>query len=74
MCLPAVFLKTAYDRIKTPILFRGQNCYTKFDGPFTGETSACHLQEIGCQYVIAGHSERRSLFHETDVIVKEKLK
>ncbi|MDR3187496.1 MAG: triose-phosphate isomerase [Holosporaceae bacterium] len=49
-----------------------QNCFRERKGAFTGENSPQLLREIGCQYVIVGHSERRAIFHETDAIIYEK--
>ena len=43
----------------------GQNCHEGHQGAFTGEVSAALLSDVGCTYVIIGHSERRSLFGET---------
>lgn len=43
------------------------------DGAFTGEYSAAMLKDVGCSFVIVGHSERRSLFAETDAIVARKF-
>jgi len=51
-----------------------QNVYSKPDGAYTGELSCGMLQDVGCQYVILGHSERRAIFGETDSLVNEKLK
>ncbi|MDR2107456.1 MAG: triose-phosphate isomerase [Holosporaceae bacterium] len=51
-----------------------QNCFWKESGAFTGENSPRLLREAGCRYVILGHSERRSIFHETDDIIFEKYK
>lgn len=51
----------------------GQNMQAAADGAFTGEVSANMLLTIGCQYVILGHSERRTLFFETDPVVAEKV-
>ena len=50
----------------------GQNLYPKDQGAFTGEVSAPMLRDVGCKWVIVGHSERRQLFGETDVGVREK--
>jgi triosephosphate isomerase len=50
-----------------------QNCHWEVSGAFTGEISAEMIKEIGCQYVIIGHSERRQFFHETDETVNKRL-
>ena len=50
-----------------------QNCAEQLSGAFTGEVSATMLRELGAQFVILGHSERRKLFHETDALVARKL-
>ena len=42
-------------------------------GAFTGEVSAAMLKDVGCRYVIVGHSERRRLYHEDDVLVARKF-
>lgn len=49
-----------------------QNCHAAPEGAFTGEVSASMLADMGCQAVIAGHSERRSLHGETDALVSAK--
>jgi len=50
-----------------------QNCHWAASGAFTGEVSAPMLSEIGCQYVILGHSERRHVFHESDETIARKV-
>ena len=50
-----------------------QNLYWEEKGAFTGEISAGMVADTGCRYVIIGHSERRSLFGETDATVNRKL-
>lgn len=50
----------------------GQNCHAEKEGAYTGEISAMMLKDAGCTHVLAGHSERRALFGETDAIVGEK--
>jgi triosephosphate isomerase len=52
----------------------GQNVYWQREGAFTGEVSAGMLAEIGCRYVIVGHSERRQYFGETDGSVAQKIR
>lgn len=51
-----------------------QNMYWENSGAFTGEISGSMLKEIGCQYVIIGHSERRQFFGDNDVSVNTKTK
>lgn len=51
----------------------GQNLYWEDCGAYTGEISAPMLKDLGCQYVILGHSERRALFGERDDIIQKKL-
>lgn len=51
-----------------------QNIYWEESGAFTGEVSASLLKDIGVQYVIVGHSERRQYFGETDETVNKKIK
>ena len=49
-----------------------QNCHWEEKGAFTGEISTAMLLDLGCSYVIVGHSERRQLFGETDETVRRK--
>ena len=50
-----------------------QNCSDHPSGAFTGEVSPQMIRECGAEYVILGHSERRSLFHESDALIARKL-
>jgi len=50
-----------------------QNCHWEDKGAFTGEVSGAMLKDVGCDYVILGHSERRQLFGETNETVQKKL-
>jgi triosephosphate isomerase (TIM) len=50
-----------------------QNCHWEDKGAFTGEVSGVMLKDVGCEYVILGHSERRQLFGETDETVWKKV-
>jgi triosephosphate isomerase len=55
------------------LLVAGQNCSDKSSGAFTGEVSATMLRDCGARFVILGHSERRTLFHEGDAVIARKL-
>ncbi len=55
------------------IAVAGQNCHWEREGPFTGEVSAEMVREAGAEYVILGHSERRTLFGDTDQTVNQKM-
>ncbi len=58
---------------KTNVGIGAQNCSQHKHGAFTGEVSAQSLAELGCQYCIIGHSERRAYFGETNEVVAEKV-
>jgi triosephosphate isomerase len=58
----------------TKIVLGGQNIYSENHGAFTGEISAEMLKDIGCEFVILGHSERRIYFHEDDQFINRKIK
>ncbi|MDR0678527.1 MAG: triose-phosphate isomerase, partial [Holosporaceae bacterium] len=51
-----------------------QNCFYEENGAFTGENSPKLLKQMGCKYVILGHSERRSVFNEEDNLIFKKWK
>ncbi len=57
----------------TPIGLGGQNMHFEKEGAFTGEVSPVMLKDLGCRYVILGHSERRAHFKETDSIINKKV-
>ncbi|MEE9232244.1 MAG: triose-phosphate isomerase [Nitrospirales bacterium] len=57
----------------TPIKLAAQNVCAKDEGAFTGEISPPMLRDLGCHYVILGHSERRHIFGETDQAINEKI-
>lgn len=50
-----------------------QNCHWEEQGAFTGEVSVGMIKDVGCRYVIVGHSERRHLFGETDEMIQKKV-
>ena len=72
---PAVDLTTVLAAAKgSNLKVAAQNCYFENAGAFTGETSPQVLKEIGTDYVVIGHSERRDYFHETDEDINKKAK
>jgi len=56
------------------ITLAAQNCYPEPQGAFTGEVSPQLLLDVGCQYVIIGHSERRQLIGESDELINRKAR
>ena len=63
----------AKELIGSNIKLGAQNMYFEESGAFTGEVSPLMLQEIGCEYVILGHSERREIFNEDDSVINKKV-
>jgi len=71
---PFVALETAVDATRDTLISVGaQNAYWEDSGAFTGEVSVPMLEAVGVTHVLIGHSERRSLFGETDEVVQRKL-
>ncbi len=60
--------------VGSPLGLGAQNLYPEAQGAFTGEISPVMLVDIGCRYVIIGHSERRQYFGESDALVNRKLR
>lgn len=58
----------------TAIRLAAQDLFYEREGAFTGEISPIMLKDLGCSYVIVGHSERRRLLGETDELINKKLK
>ena len=75
VCVPYVDLATALEATKgTNIGVGAENCHWEDSGAYTGEISADMLTAMGVQYVIIGHSERRTYFGETDVTVNKRVR
>ena len=62
------------NQLNIPFHLGAQNCHWKSSGAFTGEISIDMLNECKVEYILVGHSERRQLFNETDVIINKKIK
>lgn len=74
LCPPAVYLAGVIDVVAGSRVGVGaQNMSGEKDGAFTGEISSGMLVDLGCKFVILGHSERRQFFGETDQSVNKKL-
>lgn len=75
LCVPYIDLITAIELAKnTNIKIGAQNVHYEEKGAYTGEISVPMLKELGVEYVIVGHSERRQYYNETDGSVNRKLK
>nr|XP_018261313.1 triose-phosphate isomerase [Kwoniella dejecticola CBS 10117]OBR83471.1 triose-phosphate isomerase [Kwoniella dejecticola CBS 10117] len=71
---PALYLLKIQEELKPPAQVSAQNSYTEKSGAFTGEISPNQLKDANVHWVILGHSERRSLFGDTDKLVADKTK
>lgn len=74
ICPPFTSLYSASVALaESDLVLGAQNCHQEKNGAFTGEVSAHFLDELGCAYVIIGHSERRQIFNEDDDMIAQKL-
>jgi triosephosphate isomerase len=75
LCPPFLLIPLVAERLtraRAPIAWGGQNLAVAASGAYTGEVSGPMLSDWGCRYVIVGHSERRTLYGETDEVVAQK--
>ncbi len=70
---PFTLLDSIKSKLGNNIALGAQNCYYKNYGAYTGEISPIQLIDIGCKYVIIGHSERRHIFGEDNKFLSKKL-
>jgi triosephosphate isomerase len=74
VCPPCVYLwETARSLKSSSIALGAQSLCAESVGAFTGEVSASMLKDVGCKYVIVGHSERRAIYKEDDSLVARKF-
>ena len=75
LCPPFIHLSEVARSITKDSLFAGgQNCASEASGAYTGEVSAEMIRSAGAEYVIIGHSERRTYFNESDELLNKKVK
>jgi triosephosphate isomerase len=74
VCPPFVYLQAVAKTLSASSIAVGaQDLYIESQGAFTGEISASMLKDIGCSYVLCGHSERRHVIGETDELINKKV-
>jgi triosephosphate isomerase len=74
IAVPALYLLSAQVLANPNIQIAAQNCYTVSSGAYTGEISPSQLVDAKIPWVVLGHSERRTLFGDTDSLVADKTK
>jgi triosephosphate isomerase len=73
VCPPFVYLQEAWRALRGGLVALGaQDVCAEAQGAYTGEVSAAMLKDVGCEYVLVGHSERRALYGEDDQLVARK--
>lgn len=73
LCPPFISLPAASKQAAESVIqIGGQNVHFEDNGAYTGEISTSMLKEVGCNYVIVGHSERREYFGDTDAVIAKK--
>ena len=76
LCPPAVYVETVAAALggSSPVALGAQNMHDQSSGAFTGEVAPPMLLDLGCRYVILGHSDRRTLVGETDAVENAKTR
>ena len=75
LCPPFPYLALVGDMLKgSSVALGAQNMYPEVEGAFTGEVSPTMLVDLGCKYVILGHSERRHKLGESDAFINQKVR
>ena len=72
LCPPFPLLESLRAFCHAPIALGAQDCHAEKAGAYTGDTSPALISELGCRYVIVGHSERRQAHHETNHDIVQK--
>jgi triosephosphate isomerase len=73
ICPPSIYLQQMNGLLSDQVIYLGgQDLSDEISGPFTGEISGAMLKELGCQYVLVGHSERRMRHQESNDLVVKK--
>lgn len=74
VCPPFPYLSAVSEALQgSGVALGAQNCYHEKEGAFTGEVSPAMLVDVGCRYVILGHSERRHKLGESDAFINRKV-
>jgi triosephosphate isomerase len=74
VCPPSIYMaQISQQLLNSKIKYGAQNVSANRNGAFTGEVSTLMLNDIGCSYVLLGHSERRNLNHESDIEIANKF-
>ena len=74
VCPPAPYLIPVAEKLRgSKVVLGGQNTSNEKPGAFTGEVAIEMLLDVGCEWVILGHSERRQFFGDTDAVINKKV-
>jgi len=73
VCPPFTHLEKVKNSLSSKIKLGAQNCFWENEGAYTGEISPIMLKNLGVEYVIVGHSERRKYLNETDEMINKKV-